>query len=114
MPISAITSGSASSPTVRCWIRSVLAISHQPSAMTDLFQQGAGGSPRLERDAHDAAARRLDNVASDDRVGRPVCALDEDIGPKRRDQIVWRALVEDDHRVHAGERREDLDPLLLR
>ena len=63
--------------------------------------------PRLDGDAHDAAAARLDDVAADDGVLGPVGALDEHVRLKRRDQIVRRVLVEDDDGVDAGERRED-------
>ena len=38
----------------------------------------------LDRHPHDAAAARLDRVAADDLIGRPVGALDEDVGLDRR------------------------------
>jgi len=63
--------------------------------------------------ANDSAAACLDDVASDDRVGGPVGAFDEDIGLQSLDQIVRCGLVEDHHTVHACQCFEDLGALGL-
>jgi hypothetical protein len=54
---------------------------------------------RLERDAYNTAVARLEGVAADDSIGRPVRAFQQDVGLDRRDDLGRRVLVEDDDGV---------------
>ncbi len=84
-----------------------------PRAPTNAIENRRGRVPLLDRDAHHAAAVRLDDVAADDRVVRPVGALDEHVGLQCRDDLAGRVLVENDRRVDARERGEDLGAFVL-
>ena len=69
--------------------------------------------PGSNRNPHDPAASRLDDVAADDGVGGPVGPLDEHVRLQRCDQLMRRRLVENDDAIHAGERFENFGPLGL-
>ena len=72
-------------------------------------------SPWLERlDAHDAAAARLDRIAADDLIGRPVRALDQDVGWTRRMMSAGVSSSKIDDGVDAGERGQHFGALVLR
>ena len=66
---------------------------------------------RGQRDPHHPAAAGLDDVAADDGVGRPVGALDQDIGLDGGDNRQRRLLVEHHHGIDGSQRRQDLGPL---
>ena len=57
---------------------------------------------------------RLDRFPADDLIGRPVCAFDKHIRLDGLDDGGGSLLVEYDDGVNAGERRQNLGPLLLR
>ena len=69
--------------------------------------------PLLDGNEHDAAAARLDGVAADDLVGRPVGALDEDVRLDGRMISAGVSSSKIDDGIDARERREDLGALVL-
>ena len=66
-----------------------------------------------ERDADDAAAARLDGLAADDGVERPVGAFDEHIRLQPADDLLRVVFVEHHDRVHTRERRQDFGSFAL-
>ena len=67
----------------------------------------------LDRDEHDAAAARLDGVSSDDLVGGPVRALDENVRLKGFDDLGGIVLVKDYDGVDRRQRGQHFRSLLL-
>src|SRR5689334_3889518 len=57
----------------------------------------------LDRLQYHRAAARLDGVAADDLIRGPVGSLDQNVGLDATDDIRRRLVVEDRHRVDAGE-----------
>src|SRR2546422_7361523 len=60
--------------------------------------------PLAHADALDAAATRLDELASDDRLERPVAAFHEHVGSDLADDPLGRVLVEQRDEIDAFER----------
>src|SRR5829696_3929034 len=79
----------------------------------DLGDDAGGREPLLDWNPHDAPAARLDGVAANDRMLRPVRAFDEHVGLDRLDDLGRCVFVEDDDRVHAREGSQDLRAVLL-
>src|SRR3954471_8082580 len=67
----------------------------------------------LDGNPDHGTAPGLDHVAADDRVWRPIGALDEDVGLKRGDDLERRVFIEDHDAVDARKRAEELDALVL-
>lgn len=78
------------------------------------FEQCGRRVSLRQRDTLNSSASSLDNVSADDGVGRPVGALDENIGLNDSDDVMWRVFGEDHDRVHAAESRENFCTLVLR
>ncbi len=82
--------------------------------LLDPLDERGGGDVRDERDGDDAAPAGLDDVPPDDPIDRPVSALDQDVRLNEGDQGERIRFVEENHVVHAGERRQNLSPLGFR
>ena len=67
-----------------------------------------------EGDRKDAAAGGLDFFPAHDLISGPVAALHQHIGEQPRDNFPRRDLIENDNRIHALERGENLCPLARR
>src|SRR3954471_12881420 len=67
----------------------------------------------LDGNPDHGTAPGLDHVAADDRVWRPIGALDEDVGLKRGDDLEGRVFIEDHDAVDARKRAEELDAFVL-
>lgn len=67
----------------------------------------------FDRNEHHPTTARLDGVAADDLIRRPVGPLDEDVGLDEADDLGGSVLVEDDDRVDAVERRKHFCSFML-
>src|SRR5207249_6873393 len=66
-----------------------------------------------ERDADHAAAAGFNGFAPDDPTRRPVGALGKHVGLQPGDDTPGIVFVEQDHRIHAAECRQNLGALVL-
>src|SRR5262245_51175853 len=80
----------------------------------NLFDDAGRGPAGLDRNSHHFPAARFDRLAADDGIGGPVGAFDEHVRLNLENDLGRRFLVEDDGRIDALERGEDLRPLALR
>jgi hypothetical protein len=76
--------------------------------------QARGGKAFGQRDAHNPAAPRFDNVTTHDVVGGPVCAFDEHVRLNGRDHCLGRLLIKHRDGIDASQRSNELRPLALR
>ena len=80
----------------------------------DSLEDRRCGVARLDRHENHTAAARLDSIAADDLVRRPVRPLDEDVRLQRPDDVGRRLIVEHDDGLHGAERGDDFRALRLR
>jgi hypothetical protein len=67
-----------------------------------------------EGDSDDSPAAGFNALAPDDRVGRPIGALDEHVGLQPADDLLRRVFVEHNHGVNACETGQHFRPFVLR
>ena len=76
------------------------------------MNRGSSGVAGGEGEDDDPAPPPFDILAADDRIGRVVAPLDQDIGTDLTNELERRVLGENDHRIDDFERGDDVRSLV--